>query len=312
MTEMTKAVRSDSAILPGMSGKKSAKPRIAMVGAGSLASALATSLHQAGYVVEQIIARTSGASLQKAKRLASEIGASATALGRDKGGIHVNAEVVWFCVPDGAIASAARSLATAIEWRDKVALHSSGALTSDELSVLRGRGAAVGSAHPLMTFVRGSRPTLAGVPFAVEGDRKAVQAARAIVKNLGAEAYSIRAEDKTAYHAWGTFASPLFTALLATCEQMAGGAGVRRSAARKRMLPMLKQTLANYEAFGAAGTFSGPIVRGDADTVRRHVAILHKANVARAVYVALARAALAYLPAKNKDSLRRILTMRSL
>jgi predicted short-subunit dehydrogenase-like oxidoreductase (DUF2520 family) len=304
---MTKAFALGSAILPGMSGKKSAKPRIVMVGAGSLASALAVSLHQAGYVIEQIIARTSGASLQQAKRLASEIGASATALGRDKSAINVNAEIVWFCVPDGAIAGAAQSLATAIDWTGKVALHSSGALTSSELNVLRRRGAAVGSAHPLMTFVRGSRSTLAGVPFAVEGDRKAAQAARAIVKNLGAEAYPIRAEDKAAYHAWGTFASPLFTALLATCEQAAAGAVVKRNVARKRMLPMLKQTLANYEAFGAAGTFSGPIVRGDVETVKRHVAILHKAPVAQAVYIALARAALVYLPAKNKDSLRRIL-----
>jgi prephenate dehydrogenase len=120
---MTKAFALGSAILPGMSGKKSAKPRIVMVGAGSLASALAVSLHQAGYVIEQIIARTSGASLQQAKRLASEIGASATALGRDKSAINVNAEIVWFCVPDGAIAGAAQSLATAIDWTGKVALH---------------------------------------------------------------------------------------------------------------------------------------------------------------------------------------------
>lgn len=290
-----------------MLGKKSAKLRITLIGAGNLAGALASSLHQAGFIIEQIVSRATGASLQRAKRLAVEVNASATLLGRDLSRINIDADVVWFCVPDGAIAGAAQSLATAIDWTGKVALHSSGALTSDELGTLKRRGAAVGSAHPLMTFVRSSKPVLAGVPFAIEGDRRAVQAARAIVKSLGAESYSIRAEDKAAYHAWGTFASPLFTALLATSEQVALCAGVKRSAARRRMLPILKQTLANYEALGAAGAFSGPIVRSDVGTITRHLTVLRDIPVAQRVYIALARAALAYLPTKNRKKVEEVL-----
>lgn len=304
---MTKAFASSSAILPGMLGKKSAKLRIALIGAGNLASALASSLHQAGFVIEQVVSRAAGASLQRAKRLAVEVNASATFLGRDRSKINIHADVVWFCVPDGAIAGVAKSLATAIDWTGKVALHSSGALTSAELAVLRKHGAALGSAHPMMTFVRGSRPTLAGVPFAIEGDRKAVQAARAIVNNLRGESYSIRAEDKAAYHAWGTFASPLFTALLATSEQVALCAGLKRSAARRRMLPILKQTLANYEALGAAGAFSGPIVRGDVNTAEKHLTVLREVPMTQQVYVALARAALAYLPSKNRKMVEKVL-----
>ncbi|HXC42562.1 MAG TPA: DUF2520 domain-containing protein [Candidatus Dormibacteraeota bacterium] len=304
---MTKAFAFGSAILPGMHGKKSAKLRITLIGAGNLAGALASSLHQAGFVIEQIISRTAGASLRRAKRLAAEVNASATFLGRDRSKISIHADVVWFCVPDGAIASAAQSLATATDWKGKVALHSSGALTSDELSVLRHKGAAVASGHPMMTFVRGSKPALAGVPFAIEGDRKAVHAARAIVKNLRGESYSIRAEDKAAYHAWGTFASPLFMALLATSEQVALCAGVKRSAAMQRMLPILKQTLANYEALGATGAFSGPIVRADAGTVMQHLIVLRGVPLAQQVYVALARAALAYLPTKNRKMLEKLL-----
>jgi predicted short-subunit dehydrogenase-like oxidoreductase (DUF2520 family) len=296
-------------MLPGMSGKRSTKPRIALIGAGNLAGALARSLRQAGYVIEQIVARTPGASLQRAKRLAADVGASATALENGKSKVTINAEMVWFCVPDGAIASAAQSFATAVDWTGKVALHLSGALTSDELGALRRRGAAVASAHPLMTFVRGSRPALVGVPFAIEGDRRAVRAARDIVKNLGAEAYSIRTEDKAAYHAWGTFASPLLTALLATSEQVAFKAGVKRNSARKRMLPMLKQTLANYQTFGAAEGFSGPIVRGDVETVKRHLRVLRETPVAQEVYIALVRAALAYLPVKNKKKLAKELKL---
>ncbi len=293
-------------MLPGMPGQRSAKRlklRVAIVGAGNLASALAVALQGAGYRVEQIISRDRSQSLRRARRLALEVGALAVTAGK----AHIEAEVVWFCVPDGAIAGAATALQAAADWSRKVALHSSGALTSDELAQLRTRGAAVASVHPMMTFVRGSRPSLVGVPFAIEGDVAAVRMARHIVKDLGGRAYSIRKEDKAAYHAWGTFASPLLTALLATTEHVATAAGLQPEEAKRRMLPILKETLANYAASDAARAFSGPMIRGDIDTVRRHLKILRSMPVAKGVYASLAHAALAYLPGKNKPSLEKAL-----
>jgi predicted short-subunit dehydrogenase-like oxidoreductase (DUF2520 family) len=287
-------------MLPLMPAK--AKPRIAMVGAGNLAGALAVALRESGYEIVEIIARGSAASLQKARRLAREVGASAVAVAK----AQVLAEIIWFCVPDGAIAGAAASLAAA-DWKNKVALHSSGALTSDELALLRERGAAVASVHPLMTFVQGSRPPLAGVPFAIEGSSKAVRAARAIVRELQGQPFTIRKDQKQAYHAWGMFASPLLTALLAVTERVAGAAGVNRKAARQRMLPILNRTLANYARLGAPQSFSGPIARGDAATVEKHLKILLPIPDAREVYVALACTALRDLPAKNRKTLAELL-----
>jgi predicted short-subunit dehydrogenase-like oxidoreductase (DUF2520 family) len=240
--------------------------------------------------------------------LAKQVGAKAS-VGLPR---KVTADVIWFCVPDGQIGRAARALASNIEWKEKIALHSSGALTSDELDSLRRRGATVASVHPLMTFVHGSQiprtqPSLAGVPFAVEGDGAAVRMARRIVNDLAGYAYAIRKKDKAAYHAWGAFASPLFTALLATTERVAAIAGVTKKEARRRMIPILLQTLANYASYGAPGAFSGPIVRGDVDTVKKHMRVLSKVPLAREVYSALARAALRYLPAKKRGELERAL-----
>jgi len=82
---------------------------------------------------------------------------------------------------------------------------------------------------------------------------------------------------------------------------------VNRKAAKRRMIPILLQTLANYAAFDAAGAFSGPIVRGDVETVKRHLRVLRGTPAARDVYLALARSALRYLPAKGKNSLKKLL-----
>jgi len=284
-------------MLPGMTGKA----RIAVVGAGNFGTALAKALKKVGFPIEAVIGR-SGRTSTRARALARDVGARVPAGSFQE----LRAEVVWLCVPDSEIAVAARSLADKMKWKGRIAFHSSGALSSDELAALRARGAAVASVHPMMTFVRGSRPALVGVPFAIEGDVKAVRTARRIVRDLGGEVFLISKRQKAAYHAWGTFASPLLTALLATTERVAGLAGVNAGAARRRMIPILMQTLANYREFGAAEAFSGPIVRGDVETVRRHLQVL-KSDEVLGVYVALARAALRYLPTKNKAGLRRVL-----
>jgi predicted short-subunit dehydrogenase-like oxidoreductase (DUF2520 family) len=287
-------------MLPGMAGEV----RVAIVGAGNLGAALAGSLLRAGYVIEAVIARSRGASLRKAQSLAKQVRGGALT-DASVGLAALRADVIWFCVPDAEIARAASSLAEKLEWKGKIALHSGGVLSSDELGLLRRRGAYIASVHPLMTFVRGSRPSLVGVAFALEGDAPAVRVARRMIEDVGGYSYSIRKNDKAAYHAWGTFASPLFTALLATAEQVAALAGVRRKEAKRRMLPILQQTLANYAALDAAGASSGPIVRGDVDTVKRHLRVLRKVPAAREVYVALACSALRNLPVKNKAELAR-------
>lgn len=291
-----------SAMLPGMRGK----PRIAIVGAGNLGSALAVSLRRAGFTVEAVIARPTARSAGKARRLARQIGARVLTDATD-----LKAELVWFCVPDSQIRLAARALAGRFRWKGIVALHSSGALTSDELEPLRQRGAVLASVHPLMTFVPGSPPALAGVAFAIEGDRRAVQIARRIVHELGGQPFAIRKEDKAAYHAWGTFASPLLTAVLATTERVAGLAGMKRKDAVRRMIPILQQTLANYVERGAPRSFSGPIIRGDVETVNRHLHVLKSIPAAREVYLALARASLEFLPVKQGSALRQLLKSAS-
>jgi predicted short-subunit dehydrogenase-like oxidoreductase (DUF2520 family) len=285
-----------SAMLPGMKGK----PVIAIVGAGNFAGALAVSLRAAGYKIESVIGRTSASSRARARKLAREVGArDSTQLPKDS-----RAAVVWFCVPDDEIQNASRAAAEQIDCRNRVALHSSGALTSDELDALRRSRAAVASVHPLMTFVRRSRPPFMEVPFAIEGDPHAVRVARQLVKDLGGRAYTVRKQEKAAYHAWATFVSPLFTALLATAERVAGTAGIPQKQSRQRAIPILRQTLENYAGVGAAAGFSGPIVRGDVETVKRHLRVLRDMPHVCQVYRALALAAVDTLPGKKKKALR--------
>ena len=138
-------------MLPTMTTGRKRSPRIAIVGTGKLGTALALSLRSAGYPITEIVSRAAKHSRKRAAALARRVGARGAILG--KNGLH--ADLVWLCVPDGAIVSCARSVAS-MQVEGKVVLHSSGAFSSDELAVLRKLGARVASVHPMMTFVAAS------------------------------------------------------------------------------------------------------------------------------------------------------------
>ncbi len=287
------------------------KPTIAIAGAGSLATFLAVALRDAGFVITEILARDTGPSLRRARLLAAKIGARAVTVQS----AALDATLLWFCVPDREIRRVASTLTDHLAARallpqkviPRFALHSSGALSSRELKPLRKAGVAVASVHPLMTFVAGSRPHLAGVPFAIEGDEEVKPVARRIVRELGGGSFTLPASRKAAYHAWATMTSPLLVAFLVTLEESARIAGLTREEARRKSLPIIRQTLTNYSNLGPAKSFSGPLIRGDAETVAKHLAALKKHPEAREVYVALARSAVRGLPVKNRDELKRLL-----
>ena len=278
------------------------KPSISIVGPGNLAAALSEWLCAAGYRLDEIVARPE--SMARARALARRVGARAVTLEQAK----LAAAVIWLAVPDDAIGGVAQALAGRAEWKGKVALHSSGALTSGELASLRKRGAAVASVHPMMTFVRGAHPSAAaGIPFAVEGEAAATRAARRIVHDLRGEVVSVPPSRKPLYHVLGAFVSPLIVAELALAEQIARSAGIPARKTRRTVAPILRQTLKNYFEHGAAGAFSGPLVRGDLGTIRKHLRVLRAIPAARDAYLALARAAVQHLPVANRKQLERLL-----
>ena len=278
---------------------------IAIVGAGRLGSALAFQLKAAGYPISEIVCRSGRGAKRRAHLLARRVGAVAITADQK----YLSADIVWFCVPDAQIEPVARDFSNQ-SWTKKIALHSSGVLASDALGVLRKQGASIGSAHPLMTFVAGSSPDLKGVPFAIEGDRVAAQAAARIARKLGGKPFPIRAQEKPAYHAFATMICPLLVSLLATSEEAAELAGISAANAHTRMAPILRQTISNYEKLGAARAFTGPFVRGDAETVRLHLEVLSQVPEVLDSYVSLGKAALKFLPGRNAGEIRAMLRRR--
>jgi predicted short-subunit dehydrogenase-like oxidoreductase (DUF2520 family) len=159
----------------------------------------------------------------------------------------------------------------------------------------------------MMSFVRASLGNFRDVSFALEGDAIAVKQAKQIAKALGGSSFVLKKKDKPLYHALGAFSSPLFIAQLAAAEAVGKQLGLSSSETKRVIGPILQQTLRNYLEHGAAAAFSGPLVRGDVETVQSNLAALARVRGTPDIYRALAKIAMETLPTKNRKEIQRIL-----
>lgn len=185
--------------------------------------------------------------------------------------------ILLLAVTDSALGDVVYDVAQAgAAPRGCVALHLSGALSTDVLAPLHAAGYAVGSLHPLQAVADRwqSGERLSGAAFAVAGDPAAISAGRRISNALGGLALVIPPHLRPIYHAAAVMASNYMVALLATSIRLLGQAGVGEDDAFRAILPLARGSLDNIEQLGLPAALTGPIARGDVDTVRLHLARL--------------------------------------
>lgn len=201
--------------------------------------------------------------------------------------------LVLIATRDDAINNAAKDLADLGAIRaDHVVLHLSGRLGRGALSALERSGAGLGSMHPLQTIADPltAPARLRGVWAAVEGDDRAREAARALCRRLGMQSVSVSEAGKAAYHAGAAILANYSVTLAVVSARLAEAAGVEPEVARKMYLPLLGGVLQNLESMTPVEALTGPIRRGDVDTVRAHLKALSGDDLE--VYKSLGRATL--------------------
>lgn len=251
------------------------KPSFAIVGCGKVGTALGIFLAKAGYKAVGL----AGRSLASAQRTAKIIGCDHYS--DVPWEITRNADVVFITTPDGAIIETCDSIAGHKGFADKaVVLHCSGVLPSTILSTAKTCGAQTGSMHPLQTFAStefNANP-FQGVTVAVEGENDAVNMAKQIVADLGGSSVTILTEAKTLYHASAAVASNYLVTLLDLAFQLMGASGITGRDAFKVLKPLIEGTLSNIEEVGIPAALTGPIVRGDVETVEKHIEEIELTN----------------------------------
>lgn len=248
------------------------KPKVTIIGAGRVGTALAMRLQEKGYPVVAVASRTTSSAGKLAEQTGARIYQKAAEAARQ-------GNLVFLTTPDGLIGSVAEEVAREGGFYPRqFAAHASGALPSAVLEPARKAGATVFSLHPLQSF---ASPELAverlpGSYFTFEGEPGALPLARRLVADLEGVLFEIGAAGKPLYHAAACVASNYLVTLMQLVFTLAQQAGLPREGVFPAFRPLIQGTLQNIGAVGPVVALTGPVARGDVETVRRHAQVMGK------------------------------------
>lgn len=251
---------------------------VALVGPGRAGTTIARALAARGARVVAVAGRSPDA--PSTRSAAARFGAPAVSVAEAGRG----ASLVVIATPDAAIELAAAALAPSLE-PGALVVHLAGSRGVDALQpVAAARGdVEIGALHPLQTLPSpdAGLERLTGAWAAVAGSERV----DALATTLGLRPLRVAVTDRPGYHAAACVAANHLVALLAQVERIAGDAGIPLAAFE----PLVRATVDNVFELGPQAALTGPVSRGDAGTVARHLDALPAAE--RDAYRALADAA---------------------
>ncbi len=281
--------------------------KIGIVGVGKVGTALGHAFQAKGLDVAAVSDHDQAA-LAAAK---SYLGEQCRYLSDNEEVVRLS-DVIAITTQDREIkAVAAEITGRAIDLRGKIFFHTSGAHSARELSPLETRGALLGALHPLQTFpdvVSGIEALPATFIF-IEGEDSALPTLRHLAETVGYRAVQIEGKDKTLYHLCAVFVCNLLCALLYGAEKIMHRIGITI----EPFYPIIRATLRNIEKKGPLASLTGPVVRGDAVTVRSHIRAMEDMGLHEEIYRKLSIVALEMakergtLTPEQEAELRRVL-----
>jgi predicted short-subunit dehydrogenase-like oxidoreductase (DUF2520 family) len=216
---------------------------------------------------------------------------------------------IVIAVPDQAIQAVAQRLAGLKPASRLRFVHLSGALGLDVLDELAPNPR--GSFHPLQSFPESREPAaFRGITIAVDATTPALlRRLGALARRLGARPRHVTDRERVLYHAAAVFASNFLDVTVAEAVRMLGRIGWSEKDATSALLPLVEGAVANIRKRGAVKALTGPIRRGDADTVERHLRAVDDPDLYRMLgLVALEIAQVAGLDPAAAERTRRALT----
>jgi predicted short-subunit dehydrogenase-like oxidoreductase (DUF2520 family) len=217
------------------------------------------------------------------------------------------ASVVLVTVRDAELEGVLRDLLSAAALsRGAVVLHASGTAEPPALEPLRAAGHACGTFHPLLPLTDPTRAAeqLHRAWIGIDGDEGARAMSRELAAAIGARVLEIPAGAKASYHAAAVIASNFPVVLLAMATRVLTSAGVSEDAARGALATLMRAAAENASAAAPSAALTGPVARGDVETVRAHLEALAETPEVLEVYRALSREAIPLAESGGADPLR--------
>lgn len=242
--------------------------RIALVGAGAAGGAMVLALHQAGYPIIGVASKNQASAQRCSARIDCPL------VTTDPARVVVNADIIIIATPDDQIATVCESIADqGVIQPSQLFIHLSGALTSEVLEAAQRKGAETLSLHPIQALadpVKGAS-LLKNAYFCLEGTAPAIAKAMPLVNALSGKTLVIPASKKALYHATLCIASNYLVTLESVAVSLLEQIGIDRIAGMQALLPLIQGSVENLSHSGLPNALTGPISRGDSETIAHHI-----------------------------------------
>lgn len=205
-----------------------------------------------------------------------------------EGELVQHADVIFLTVSDARVREVCERLQLSAA---HAVVHTSGALPLSALSSAVDRGARTAVMHPLQAFPHGADPSrFHGIHVGLEASVESLASElTTLLQRLGASAFSLSGVERGAYHAAAVFASNYVVALQAAAAQSWERAGLPPALARAALAPMAVGAAQAVREQPLPAALTGPLVRGDLDTLAAHLRALAGEPALVALYRALGR-----------------------
>lgn len=198
--------------------------------------------------------------------------------------------MVVIAVADDAIGKVASEIARSWEKLEGIiAFHISGALSSDVLSPLAERGANTGSFHPFVSIpdIETGIERIPGTIFTCEG--KIAGLLRDIAKEIGRGGVVVTGKQKAVLHVSAVFLSNYVVTMISEIGEFLEKEGIRKSDVEGLFLPMIEEAGRTALEREFPEAITGPIVRNDRETIRKHLQILNENKRLKELYMVFGR-----------------------
>lgn len=242
---------------------------IGIIGVGRLGTQLAIMLKEADYQISAVIDKDT----YKAIKCMNECNAVISSDSLSDIGNDIT--ILFICVQDDNITNIAEELANNDNLnQDLVIAHTSGLNTSEILQALDNRNVHLCSFHPCYSFTSKDCTLPEDIYYAVEGDDEGCERLEQVAECLGGNPFRLNKKEKIIYHTACSMASNLLVGLMHIVDTL-----LQESMKEKKsdyLWPLVQGTLQNIKNKGVEKALTGPITRGDVQTIEQHLKILKK------------------------------------
>ncbi|MEQ9310391.1 MAG: DUF2520 domain-containing protein [Balneolaceae bacterium] len=251
-------------------------PTSTIIGNGRLGGALSRALNEAGYKVMEVY---------------------------DKGESIKNlGDWIFIATPDSEISKVVSDLTFKFKNLDgKNIFHSSGTISYSILEELQKLGAETACFHPLQAITN-KTDSFKGIYFDLEGDEEAVSTLERLAENLGAKSIRVTPKEKELLHISAVMASNYLVTLADMAIQVSGASGIPQRTLVDALLPLMESSLKNLTELTPSEALTGPISRGDVQTIQKHIKLLENEDDLLVLYKKLGLQTLELIGKDLKDN----------